>query len=313
MPSSVRAAIESALDNAHAYPPPEAVDLRRALAVRYGQSPEEFALVPGLTSLFHALPRLRRFSPLILQTPCFSEVQIGADKAGVPVRLSGHILECPEPGSAVYVALPDSPRGHAVEVDRVCAWVTQHPDVLWIVDEAFVDFLPAGSSMLDVFSSLPDNLLVLRSFTKFYGLASLRVGLVAGSADWSQHIRGAFPPWSLSGPAIAAARACLDLPKSWADERRSWIQHERSFLRRSLQSLPLVSKLSGSANYLCFEWGGRTELAAFCLQRHGILIRDCSNFPGMSTSATYRVSVRSRSDNVQLVRAVRAAQEEGVL
>ena len=198
---------------------------------------------------------------------------------------------------------PNNPSGCLYSPDflRELTAKCEQNQILLVVDECFMDFVDSAHtySLLE-FVAECRNLVVLRAFTKFYGMAGLRLGWCATSnADLIAGMKKAGPPWSVSIPAQAAGIAALS-EEAYADRLRGYISAERQQLQSGLQGLGF-QVVSGAANYILF-YTERTDLAQLLLER-GIAIRDCSNYVGLGPG-WYRVAVRLREENERLLREI---------
>ena len=153
----------------------------------------------------------------------------------------------------------------------------------WVVlDEAFIDFAPREDREW-VLSKLQQNrrLLVLRSMTKFYCLAGLRLGYMLGHGDTLAELAPLGEPWSVSTPALAAGAHCLSQVE-YAENTRRMVRKWREEMAASLKDLGLYV-FPSQANYLLTrlpkEGPDAGRVAAVCSQK-GVLVRDCANFPG---------------------------------
>lgn len=227
-----------------------------------------------------------------------SETDIGVGR--IPY-LSDDTL--PEDLDMIILSNPNNPSGCLYMPTFLRALVAEcvQKQILLVVDECFMDFVDSARtySLLEFVADCR-NLVVLRAFTKFYGMAGLRLGWCATSnADLIAGMKKAGPPWSVSIPAQAAGMAALS-EDSYADRLRGYISVERQQLLFGLQGLGL-RVIPGAANYILF-YSERTDLAQLLLER-GIAIRDCSNYVGLGPG-WYRVAVRLREENERLLREI---------
>lgn len=203
----------------------------------------------------------------------------------------------------IILSNPNNPSGCLYMPTFLRALVAEcvQKQILLVVDECFMDFVDSARTYsLIEFVADCRNLVVLRAFTKFYGMAGLRLGWCATSnADLIAGMKKAGPPWSVSIPAQAAGIAAL-LEESYADKLRGYISAERQRLQFNLRRLGF-QVIPGAANYILF-YTERTDLAQLLLER-GIAIRDCSNYVGLGPG-WYRVAVRLREENERLLREI---------
>ncbi|USD66870.1 threonine-phosphate decarboxylase CobD [Vibrio sp. SCSIO 43136] len=120
----------------------------------------------------------------------------------------------------VLVINPNNPSTHKIDARELEHWrKSLKPDALLVVDEAFMDMTPQASLLKLHGNNIPDNLIVLRSLGKFFGLAGLRVGFMFASLRWREALKTILGPWAVSGPARYVAKHALK-NKSWQDSNR---------------------------------------------------------------------------------------------
>lgn len=319
-PRAVRA-IRSGLVSMLHYPDPDCVQLREALAKRYGLTAECFLLGNGSSELIQLLPDALSIRRALVIGPTFSEYaravllqggqvsRLDAERAGryqPPMRETLAALHAARDGvDAVFVCNPNSPTGQAVsngELREVVQTAGRHG--IWVVlDEAFVDYCEERSLLREV--AQHSHLIVLRSFTKFYALPGLRIGYLAGAPEIVRRIRDRQVPWSVNALAQAAALASLSDIR-YARRSLAFMRTERPALTKQLGQLPDVTVHPSAANFLMVELpcGMTASALTGALRRDGILIRDCSRVPGL-TEQTVRIAVRTSRENRRLVAAFR--------
>ena len=193
---------------------------------------------PGTQALIQVLPRVLHAKEVTVISPTYGEHAHVWRTAGANVSEVGEFNNL-EPSSELCVLVnPNNPDGrvHTVsEIVRISAELE-----CMIVDEAFCDNDHAHSIVLDQ----PRNVIVLKSFGKFFGLAGLRLGFAICEKKYAEEIREALGPWSVSGPAMEIAA------QAFRDE--DWIKRTREYLGRASDRLSLLAE----------EYGFRIEGAA---------------------------------------------------
>ena len=339
LPENVREAASASLKNAYRYPDLECRNLRNAIADKYDLCSDHVLCGNGAADLIYRIAYAAKPRRAIVPAPDFSEYEKALQQVGCEIKhwewMRGdctigktlpkgsqiEVTECgkiqiglvPASDLSDYILIedidmiilsnPNNPSGclHSPDFLRELAAKCERRQILLVVDECFMDFVDSAHtySLLEFVANCR-NLIVIRAFTKFYGMAGLRLGWCATSnADLIAGMKKAGPPWSVSIPAQAAGIAVLS-EEAYADRLRGYISAERQQLQSGLQGLGF-QVISGAANYILF-YSERTDLARLLLER-GIAIRDCSNYVGLGPG-WYRVAVRLREENERLLREI---------
>ncbi|MGW8380524.1 Rv2231c family pyridoxal phosphate-dependent protein CobC [Actinacidiphila sp. SB3-2] len=221
-PAWLRSRIAESLDTLAAYP--DGGPARRAVAERHGMPEEGVLLTAGAAEAFVLLARALGAAEPVVVHPQFTEPEAALRDAGHAVRRvllraeDGFRLDpgnpdrdIPESADLVVIGNPTNPTSvlHPEETLRALA----RPGRSLIVDEAFIDAVPGErASLVPALASgtLPGRVLVLRSLTKTWGLAGLRIGYVLSDPDTVRLLAAQQPLWPVSAPALVAARACCE-------------------------------------------------------------------------------------------------------
>ena len=323
-PGAVRAIMRATPLLAH-YPDPDCWALRHALASHWRCKPDQIVIGNGSSELIHLLPMALHFRHLLVIGPTFSEYARAMERSGGRVsmvlaeRAHGYAppLTCAidilgrSRGSrtggpridAVVLCNPNSPTGQACSVKDVrrLALAASRHNVRFILDESFADYCEGGSILSKMKTT--GQAIVLRSFTKFFGLPGLRIGYLIAKADAAQCIRANQAPWSVN--ALAQAAACAALADGrHAARSRAFMVRERTRLEALLIKAGCVL-FPSEANFVLMElpvgWQAATVTAV--LRRQGLLIRDCSTIPGLN-DRSIRVAVRTGRENDRLAKAL---------
>ena len=325
MPDFLRATLLRHAEALGTYPSPQAEEAREAAARRHGLPATRFVFGNGSNELIHALARaLQRRGQTVacVVEPAFSEYALACRRAGISVsrvqdhaalRLPGSpplvptleelLMRVPE-GSALFLANPGNPSGLFRSRETIHALMGRRPDLLWVIDEAFIEYAGPDEevSLLD---ALPDTAVVLRSLTKFHALPGLRLGYLAAPEALAHAIQDELPAWNVNALALAAAVAVLEDTSSFATETRHQNAARRQDLVTALTALPGVDVLPSAANYVLFRCPqAPRDLNARLLRRHGLAVRDCSNYHGMESGGWFRAAVRFPHEHARLAEAL---------
>jgi histidinol-phosphate aminotransferase len=274
-----------------------------AVAVRHGRARDEVALLAGSAEGFALLPNLRpRLAAVI--APSFTEPAVALRSAGVrvqdvvldrPFSLAG--TQVPDEADLVVVGNPTNPTSVLHTREQILA--LRRPGRIVVVDEAFADSIPGEpESLAD--QSLPD-VLVVRSLTKTWSLAGLRVGYALGAPDVLARLtarRAHWPVGTLQLTAIASCCAPDAVAEAAVEARRLAVL--RTEMVSGLRSVG-VESVDGRAPFVLFTVGD-AELTRKHLHTKGIAVRRCDTFVGLD-GRYLRAAVRPEWP--QLVEALR--------
>jgi cobalamin biosynthesis protein CobC len=210
----------------HRLPSRTEMDALAGAARQVYRAPDDvgIAAASGTQSLIQLAPYLATPGPVAIVGPTYSEHESAWLKAGHAVIAIDNLDALPDGAIHAVVVNPNNPDGRITDpatLFRIAATLKDRGGWL-VVDEAFADIDPAISA-IDVCSNLP--VLTLRSFGKFYGLAGLRLGFIAGAADTIRRVSEALGPWPCSGPALLIGTAALE-DRAWADGMRKTLAHQ---------------------------------------------------------------------------------------
>ncbi|MCC5835760.1 MAG: aminotransferase class I/II-fold pyridoxal phosphate-dependent enzyme, partial [Opitutales bacterium] len=205
---------------------------------------------------------------------------------------------------------PNNPTADWTDSNGLLQVIRAQPQVRWIVDEAFVEFVPTANGGLLSEQALPENLIVVRSLTKSWCIPGLRLGFVyTTNPDWHRALRAQQHPWSINSVLISWARHTLT-SDNYRRIRES-LEHlpdlRRGFVHE-LDGIPGCEPLPGDANYVLVRLSEPLPVAGElceCMGKMGFLIRNADNFIGLDEGAYVRLAVRAPEENRRLVEALK--------
>ena len=297
--------LERSLHRLAAYPDPAiATD---AVARRHDRDPGEVLVTAGGAEAFVLLARALAPAYAVCVHPSFTEPEAALRAAGHQVhRLvldPPYVLDpaqVPEQADLVVVGNPTNPTGVVHErLAELC-----RPGRTVVVDEAFMDAVPGEPASLAGRADLP-GLVVVRSLTKTWALAGLRVGYLLAEPATVALLRDAQPLWSVSTPALTALDACLARgPVAMARRETGGVIAARDRLERGLLALGVEVTPGSQAPYLLCRVPGRPDVRQ-ALREEGIAVRRGDTFPGL-TAEHWRTAVRDDDSGDRLLAALRS-------
>ncbi len=271
------------------YPDTEATELRGLLAERFGVPPECILVASGTTELIRliTLAYLRPGDSALTLSPTYGEYEVAATIAGagvikqhlktsdsfrLPVEETADLIRRYRP-RVVFLCNPNNPTGQYLSQSEIEAIIDATGDGLLVLDEAYVSFVEDGWSSVELISR--GNVVVLRSMTKDYGLAGLRLGYSVASREITENLRRVRPPWSVNAVAQRAGAILLRLDDCLMPTMEK-IKEARRYLIGELTRLGLTP-LPSDTHFFLVRVGQAGRFRAALLRR-GILVRDCTSF-----------------------------------
>ncbi len=312
--TSVTDAVAAALTDSNRYPDPAATGLIAALAAKHQLSPDRVAVGCGSVQLVQELVAIacdpgdevvfawRSFEAY----PTLTRIA-GATPVQVPLRdahldLDAMAAAVTDRTRLVLLCTPNNPTGPALAESDVKAFLSEVPaDVLVVIDEAYVEFVDDplavnGPRLLDAHP----NLVVLRTFSKAYGLAGLRVGYaLTGTPEVAAALRQVHLPFSVSIAAQAAALASLEAEPQLLAQVAQVVAAREPLRQQLLAQGWDVPPTQG--NFVWLATGTDSERVAGVFEEHGVLTR-CFAGEGV------RITIGGADDNARVVVAAQAAR-----
>jgi len=316
VPWRVRRAIARASRDVWRYPDPLSTDLRQSISRFLGVPADSVVTGAGADCLIDMLVRAfgAPSGSVVDCPPTFGMYRFYSELAGCRVvvapRHPDFSLDTEAVGRAVlgsaaglvFACSPNNPDG-AILHDEALAALMEIPAVL-VVDEAYVEFSSRPSLAREAASS--DRLVVIRTFSKWAGIAGLRVGYAVAGPDVCRELWRVRPPYPLSSVSEAAAAAVLEDPEPILEKVSRTIR-ERDRIRQTLSTLGFIRPLPGEGNFvLCEVLGRDAGRVASRLSVEGIEVRrfDC---PRLGNHL--RITVGTRRQNERLVRALAGMED----
>jgi histidinol-phosphate/aromatic aminotransferase/cobyric acid decarboxylase-like protein len=325
-PPGVRRALRRALSAGGGlamrdYPDRSYTGLRHAIAAHHRLDPAWVLPGNGAAELFTWAGRdAAAAGTSLLPTPGFADYRRALDCWGggrrslpLPLNWEGFFpaLFPPVPtGAAVlWLTNPHNPTGQLWSRASMEPLLEQF--ALVIADEAFLPLVPGGEdqSLIPLLAAHP-NLVVIRSLTKLFSIAGLRLGYALGTPDRLARWGAWRDPWPVNGPAAAVGEALLADERGlarWTRRVETWVEQEGAWLAAGLAGIPGLVPLPSAANYLLVR-GEREgcpvslEPQRLALERqHRILLRDCRSFEGLGES-WLRIGLQDRRGNRRILR-----------
>lgn len=315
MPKEVKNTLKKIIEKINDYPDIYSSKLLTALA-KYSKIPESNLIVGnGAVEIIYNFCNafLSKNTPVLIPIPTFGEYEVASKLNNSKVsffktmnltkNLDEFISKIPKNG-CVFICNPNNPTGHLISKKDllyvICAAKKQNS--LVFVDECFIELVPQSNESIISNVQKFDNLIVLRSLTKSFGLAGIRIGYAASSKYIISILKKIKIPWSVNLMAEYAGISALNNP-SHMFKSNSIIKKEYDFLKNKISMIDGFEPMDSSTNFILIKTKyNSSELQKKLLEKK-ILVRDCKNFSGLNNHFI-RIAIRSHKDNLKLVDAL---------
>lgn len=286
-PLSARQAVKQAADSIFLYPDPDAFDLRQALSAHLGVSPENLIFGTGSDGLIELVCKtfIEEGDEALVPHPSFSLYELNVLASGGVVRridLDEKGAVCPEKMRSaitektrvVWLCNPNNPTGGMFTKEAQNAFLEQVPDnVLVVLDEAYFEYAKDREDYPDSISLLKTrkNILILRTFSKIYGLAGLRIGYGIAAPALICEMEKVRPPFNVCAPAQQAAIAALDdaefVARSLTENAENKAFLQAAFARMGLKTY------DSATNFLAVDTGCDAKTVFEKLLEKGYIVK----------------------------------------
>lgn len=297
--SPLMAHIASSADAILSYPEPEPVSVERKIADLHGCRQEEVMVTNGATEAIYMIAKEFSGSNSAIVSPTFREYQDACKMHGHQIDFIHSLNDISDSHKLVWLCNPNNPTGRIIPKDVLMEIIYENKDKVFVIDQAYSDYtlLPSLSAMDAVEAG---NVILLGSLTKRFAVPGLRIGYAIGTKkllDWVKRWR---MPWSVNGIAVESAKYLIDNIGKY-DIDAEGLHKEALRIFGKLRELGIEVENTDCNFILCtLPDGTAAELKQFLMDEGGILIRDASNFEGL-TERHFRVAAQTRSENDMLV------------
>jgi histidinol-phosphate aminotransferase len=303
------------------YPDSQASELRSKIALELGIPINNILAGNGTTELIRliAAAYFNKGDRVLIPKPTYGEYETASRISGAGIiefqwkrqekgRLNINDLKdviLRERPRAVFLGNPNNPSGHYLSREEIDTIVSSLGETLLIIDEAYINFVE------DSWSSLPlikyGQTIILRSMTKDYGLASLRLGYAIAGEDIINNLGRVCPPWNVNTAAQKAGTAALE-EEEFLKQSQKRIGRAKQYLLRELAQSGF-KVLPSAANFFLVKVESGKEFRKALLEQ-GILVRDCASF---GLPDYIRIAPGTMADCRRLIKAIKKLKMEGVV
>lgn len=287
------------------YPEQRGETLVNLISEKYKISVSNIVLGNGSIEIFYALPKVLNVSRVITLEPTFCEYRYIANINNVeyePLLWDknlnwdfNHLRKNLKKGDLLFICNPNNPTGDIFHKEDILSLLDTSAYI--VVDEAFMDFTNVDQSVLsEVFKF--ENLIVVRSLTKIFSIAGLRVGFCVASKKIINELKKVLPLWNVNGIALAVAEQLLKRDDI-ISQTKDYIEKEKRYFLKELSNLNLFKIHNTYANFFLAQSEKTGDFIDF-LAKHNVSVRDFRGFYGLNENY-FRFAIKRKGENRLLV------------
>ena len=315
MPKKTKSILRKKIEKISDYPDIESKKLVTVLS-KHLKLPESNLLVGnGAIEIIYNFCNafLSKNTTVLIPIPTFSEYEVASKLNNAKILfyktmnlsddLSQFISKIPKNG-CIFICNPNNPTGKLLEKNELLKIIkiSKARNCLVFVDECFIELVPESNQSIISSVKKFDNLIVLRSLTKSFGLAGIRIGYAVSSKYVVSVLKKIKIPWSVNTMAEYAAISSLN-DKSHLSRTNFLIKKEYAFLKKNISKIKDLEFIESSTNFILIKSKQDSTKLQKKLLDEKILVRDCKNFSGLNNHFI-RIAIRSHKDNLKLVTAL---------
>jgi len=318
-PESVRKVVSEQFDDILNYPDSESNDLRKIIADKVSCAESNVIIGNGSNELFYLIPRALKPKMGVILQPTFSEfkdaffsanievVEVINEDKDFPLINTNLLKQKSVEDGMVFLCNPNNPTGQLTRKEDIIELVNDNSKRLIVIDEAFMDFVE-DYEKYSVIQDAPlmENLIVVRSLTKFYGFPGLRLGYLVANETIINRLMQYKEPWTVNTFAQIAGKVAIN-DMEFALNTRKYVSVEKTFLYDGISMINGLRPFKPTVNFVLVmidDAGLTSSKIRNLLLEKNIIIRDCSNFVGLNEKY-FRVAVRTRVENQKLLNVLK--------
>ena len=316
MPASVKSALKKRLDQMEHYPDLFSNNLISGLK-KYTGLPESNIIVGNgaIELIYNFCNAFLSKKHVLIPVPTFGEYEAATKLVSCKIiyfktmnlaeDLDSFISKIPING-CVFVCNPNNPTGTILSKKQLTKIISaaKRKSCFIFIDECFIELVPQSNQSILNLVKRYDNLVILRSLTKSFGLAGIRIGYACASKQIIDILQKIKIPWSVNALAQEAGIIAIN-DKSHLEKSKSIIKKESKFLKEKIADIEGFECHDTATNFILIKTKQDSTKLQKKLLKHKVLIRDCKSFHGLNNHYI-RIAVKSHKDNLKLIHALEA-------
>lgn len=308
LPKGLADHLHSKMHNLCHYPEPDAAQISKRLADLNQLKADQVLTCNGASEAFYLLAQYFEKRHSYIVCPSFSEYQDAAQIFKHKIsNISFSDLSLDDvfsEDSLCWLANPNNPDGQKIDLSTIKHLCEQNPQTVFIADEAYGELCYGFESAVELIDTYP-NLVIVKSMTKAFAIPGLRLGYLLSNSKLVEAIKALKMPWTVNTMAIEAAHFILDHYSEFLPNMVQLNDESQQF-QQELSAITGLEVFFSDCNYflLRLSQGKAADLKAYLVEKHGLLIRDASNFVGLNDSF-FRLALQEPESNQLLIKAIK--------
>ncbi len=296
-------------------PEADSITSVNAFAVRYDLDPDLVLAGNGTTQFIYSIPQSLNTKKALILGPTYADYADACkmhnagysyliaeeSKSFVPDinQIKNNISEC----DTVFICNPNNPTGALIPASELESLCRSCPDIYFVIDESYMPFVESGEKESMLSLGLP-NVIILHSMSKIFKIPGLRIGFLISSKQIIKKLEPFMMPWSVNSIAQTAVLYLMekrDEVDHFIKKTRNFIEIERKVFIEKFKNTSFIKLFPGTTTFTLARLFGNYTADNICsyMSQHKILIRDCSNFQGLS-DRFIRISLKTRDINMMV-------------
>ena len=315
IPNSAKLIIKKNLDKVQFYPDPKSENVLSNLEKYTHLSKSNIIVGNGAIEILYnfCFAFLSKTTNVLIHVPTFQEYETAVKLSNCKIsyfktlnlskNLDLFISQIPKNG-CVFLCNPNNPTGELLSKKQLLSVIIAAKKLKTIifVDECFIELVPESNESVLSYVKKYNNLFILRSLTKSFGIPGLRIGYACGSKQIIKILQNIKIPWSVNSLAQDAANAVIK-NTSHLKKTNLIIKKELKYLQNAISNIDGFECNYSSTNFILIKTKYNSTKLQMKLLKNKILIRDCKNFRGLNNHYI-RIAVKSHKNNIKLVQAL---------
>ena len=322
-PENIESIICDNLAKIKCLPEPDAITMRKGFADFHGIVEEYVMAGNGTTWFIYTIPKAVKSKKVLIVAPTYSDYKDASLMHGALFKHCfakesdmfdvniDKISRMSEEADTVFICNPNNPTGSLISRDKLEYLIQKHENTIFVIDESYLPFVDQAEDISMVTKSEYKNLIILSSMSKIFTIPGLRTGFLSAQENIVEKIMVYYQPWSVNAIAQAVIKDIFDHPERiepFYEKTRAFIKKEKQIFLEHLNNIQGVKIFDSSTYFILARLKNQTISKKFCAEigRHKVLIRDCSNFSGLSDEYV-RFSLKTRRANLNLANLIKQA------